>query len=110
MIRPRRSGLPPHRPELHDLSRREQGRRRRRARSQPHRPDSPPDYIILSILVPDQSIKEQYQTLVVLTNDGQVYQGIVTDKDNQRIVLKEATGALRVVPVNSIEDQKAAAP
>ena len=67
---------------------------------------SPPDYIILSILVPDQSIKEQYQTLVVLTNDGQVYQGIVTDKDNQRIVLKEATGALRVVPVSSIEDQK----
>ena len=67
---------------------------------------SPPDYIILSILVPDQSIKEQYHTLVMLTTDGQVYQGIVTDKDNQRIVLKEATGALRVVPVSSIEDQK----
>ena len=42
----------------------------------------------------------------MLTNDGQVYQGIVTDKDNQRIVLKESTGALRVVPVSSIEDQK----
>ena len=53
---------------------------------------SPPDYIINSILIPDQSIKEQYHTLVVLTTDGQVYQGIVTDKDNQRIVLKEATG------------------
>ncbi len=67
---------------------------------------SPPDYIILSILVPDQSIKEQYHTLVMLTTDGQVYQGIVTDKDNQRVVLKEATGALRVVPVSSIEEQK----
>ena len=56
---------------------------------------------------PDQSIKEQYNTLVVLTTDGQVFQGIVADKDDQRIVLKEATGATRVVPANSIEDQKA---
>jgi len=68
---------------------------------------SPADYIINSILVPDQSIKEQFHTLVVQTSDGQVFQGIVTDKDNQRIVLKDATGAPRVVPVASIEDQKA---
>ena len=67
---------------------------------------SPADYIINSILNPDQSIKEQYHTLVVLTSDGQVFQGIVTDKDDQRIVLKEATGVPRVVPVSSIEDQK----
>ena len=67
---------------------------------------SPPDYIINSILDPDQSIKEQYHTLVVQTSDGQVFQGIVTDKDDQRIVLKDATGAPRVVPVASIEDQK----
>ncbi len=67
---------------------------------------SPADYIINSILMPDQSIKEQFHTLVVLTNDGHVFQGIVTDKDNQRIVLREANGALRTVPVESIEDQK----
>jgi putative heme-binding domain-containing protein len=68
---------------------------------------SPPDYIASSILLPDQAIKEQYQTLLVLTSDGQVFQGIVADKDKDRIVLKEATGALRVVPVESIVDQKA---
>ena len=67
---------------------------------------SPADYIINSIFDPDQSIKEQYHTLVVLTSEGQVFQGIVTDKDDQRIVLKEATGTPRVVPVASIEDQK----
>ena len=67
---------------------------------------SPPDYIINSIYNPDQAIKEQYHTLVVQTSDGQVFQGIVTDKDDQRIVLKDATGAPRVVPVASIEDQK----
>ncbi len=68
---------------------------------------SPPDYIINSILIPDQSIKEQYHTLVVLTSEGQVYQGIVVDKDSQKVVLKESTGALRTVPADSIEDQKA---
>jgi putative heme-binding domain-containing protein len=67
---------------------------------------SPPDYIISSILDPDQAIKEQYHTLLVLTSDGQVVQGIVTDKDDQRIVLKDATGTPRVVPVATIEDQK----
>jgi putative heme-binding domain-containing protein len=67
---------------------------------------SPSDYIINSILNPDQAIKEQYHTLIVQTSDGQVFQGIVTDKDDQRIVLKDATGAPRVVPVASIEDQK----
>ena len=67
---------------------------------------SPPDYIIYSIMLPDQSIKEQYHTLVVITAEGQVYQGIVVDKDNRRVVLKESTGALRTVPVDSIEDQK----
>ncbi len=68
---------------------------------------SPADYIINSILNPDQSIKEQYNTLLVQTSEGQIFQGIVTDKDDQRIVLKEATGATRVVPVASVEDQKA---
>ena len=67
---------------------------------------SPADYIINSILDPDQAIKEQYHTLVVQTSEGQVFQGIVTDKDDQRIVLKDATGSPRVVPVASIEDQK----
>ena len=67
---------------------------------------SPPDYIINSILDPDQAIKEPFHTLVVLTTLGQVFQGIVADKDDQRVVLKEATGAPRVVPVATIEDQK----
>lgn len=68
---------------------------------------SPPDYIIQSILMPDQSIKEQYHTLIVQTTEGQVYQGIVTDRDDRRVILKDSTGALRTVPVASIEEQKA---
>ena len=55
------------------------------------RPDLAAD-IINSIMNPDQAIKEQYHTLLLITVEGQVFQGIVTDKDEQRIVLKEAAG------------------
>lgn len=67
---------------------------------------SPVDYLINSVLLPDQAIKEQYHTLVLLTSDGQVYQGILVDKDDRRVILKESTGALRTIPVDTIEDQK----
>ncbi|MFO0959540.1 MAG: hypothetical protein U0800_19250 [Isosphaeraceae bacterium] len=67
---------------------------------------SPVDYVINSILLPDQAIKEEYQTRVVLTDDGQILQGIVVDKDDKRILLKDATGNVKTVAVESIEDSK----
>lgn len=67
---------------------------------------SPPDYIITSIMTPEQSIKEEYQTIVVLTDDGQVFQGILVDKDENRLILKEATGQTRTVPADEIEDSR----
>ncbi len=67
---------------------------------------SPVDYVINSILLPDQAIKEQYQTRVVATNNGQIFQGIVTDKDESKIVLKQATGELKIIPTSEIEESK----
>ena len=67
---------------------------------------SPIEFVINSILMPDQAIKEQYHTLIVATADGQVFQGIVADKDEQKVVLREATGELRTVPASEIEDSK----
>ena len=50
---------------------------------------SPVDYIVNSIMVPDQAIKEVYQTQIILTTDGRIFQGIVADKDASKIVLRE---------------------
>lgn len=66
----------------------------------------PVDYVINSIMLPDQAIKEEFRTLVVLTEGGQVFQGIVADKDDKRVILKEATGDLRTVPTSEIEESK----
>lgn len=67
---------------------------------------SPVDYVIRSILLPDEAIKEQYHTLVLATADGQVFQGIVADRDESRVVLREATGDLRTVPASEIEETR----
>jgi len=67
---------------------------------------SPVDYVVNSILIPDQAIKEEYQTRMVVTDDGRVLQGIVVEEDDKRLVLKDATGEQRVVPIASIEDSK----
>jgi len=67
---------------------------------------SPVDYLINSIIVPDQAIKEEFVTKVIQTTDGRVFQGIVADKDDKRIVLRDATGELRVIPSDDIDDSK----
>ncbi len=67
---------------------------------------SPPDYIVNAVLLPDQAIKEAYETLVVQTTDGQVFQGIVVDRDENRLILKEATGEQRTIPASEIEDSR----
>ena len=67
---------------------------------------SPVDYLVNSIMLPDQAIKEEFRSIVVLTTDGQVYQGIVADKDDKRIVLREAAGTLRTIPASDVEETK----
>lgn len=67
---------------------------------------SPVDYIINSIMLPDQAIKEEFHTLIVLTAEGQVFQGVVADKDDTRVILREATGELRTIAASDIEESK----
>ena len=98
--------LPPERLELHELSLGFQGRRRRRARLERRRSDLTAGLHHQLDSQPRPGDQGAVHTLVVMTVEGQVFQGIVTDKDEQRVVLKDATGATRVVPAASIEDQK----
>jgi putative heme-binding domain-containing protein len=67
---------------------------------------SPPDYLIRSLLYPEEAVKEEYQVRTVLTLDGQIFQGIVKESGQDRLVLREATGIDRVVPTADIEDEK----
>ncbi|MGE3804802.1 MAG: hypothetical protein AB7K24_09040, partial [Gemmataceae bacterium] len=56
-------------------------------------------------LDPDQAVKEQYETVKILTADGKIYQGIVADENDARIILKDATGVRKVIPKADIEER-----
>ncbi|MEW4529668.1 hypothetical protein [Maioricimonas sp. JC845] len=66
---------------------------------------SPVDYLVTSVLDPDQAIKEAYTTKIVLTEDGEVFQGLVVDRTDERLVLKDANGKTSTIPVADIEDE-----
>jgi len=66
---------------------------------------SPVDYIVNSILNPNLAIKEQYVTRVMLTTDGGVVTGIVIDRDDTRVRVRDASGKVLTIPAADIEDE-----
>jgi putative heme-binding domain-containing protein len=66
---------------------------------------SPTDYIVNSILNPNLAAKEQYVTRRVLTTDGEIVTGIQVDRDDQKLRLRDATGKIIAIPVDTIEQE-----
>jgi putative heme-binding domain-containing protein len=66
---------------------------------------SPIDYLLHSISDPDQQIKEAYITRVVVTDEGQVLQGVVANRTDDTLVLRDAAGNLVSIPNDSIEEE-----
>ncbi len=65
---------------------------------------SPPDYLLKSVLLPDEAVKEAYLTHIVVTDEGKIYQGMIVDRNDERIIVKEANGEARSIPTASIDD------
>lgn len=51
---------------------------------------SPPDYIVDSFLRPSKVIKEFYDSIMVVTDEGLVINGILVVQDDTKVVLKDA--------------------
>jgi len=66
---------------------------------------SPPEYVVASILNPDASIKEAYVTRNVITESGEVHTGILVDRDDLRVRLRDATGKTITIPTADIEEE-----
>jgi hypothetical protein len=54
---------------------------------------------------PDSQIKEAYVSKVVLTTDGQTLQGIVADRTQDKLVLKDADGRRHEIPLADIDEE-----
>ena len=66
---------------------------------------SPPEYVVASILNPDASIKEAYVTRSIITDSGEVHTGILVDRDDLRVRLRDATGKVITIPTADIEEE-----
>jgi putative heme-binding domain-containing protein len=66
---------------------------------------SPGEYLISSVLDPDQAIKEAFTTKLIATVDGKVLQGIIASRTADSLVLKDATGKLIAIPLADIDEE-----
>jgi putative heme-binding domain-containing protein len=66
---------------------------------------SPMDYIVQSILDPNASVKEEYLPKTIITSNGLVINGIVVERSNQHVTLKDATGKRVKIAAAEIEEE-----
>ena len=67
---------------------------------------SPVDYVINSILNPNLAVKEQYVITVFLLEDGKVLNGVVVDRDDNRVLIRDSQGKTVTVATADIEAEK----
>lgn len=66
---------------------------------------APPEYILRSLIEPDDKLKEGFSTVRVLTVDGQVVQGIPAGDDETTMQLRIADGTVVSIPRDDIEEE-----
>ncbi|MCA8995995.1 MAG: HEAT repeat domain-containing protein, partial [Planctomycetaceae bacterium] len=67
---------------------------------------APPDYIVESLLDPNAKVKEGYHTVIVATDEGQVFSGIKLRETDTALILRDAEDREISVPLDSIDQQK----
>jgi putative heme-binding domain-containing protein len=67
---------------------------------------SQPDYILESLLDPNAKLKEGFTTLTVLTDEGEILNGIVLGRNDQFVRLRLADGKEVQVDSEAIEQEK----
>ncbi|HUP79670.1 MAG TPA: hypothetical protein VM260_14050 [Pirellula sp.] len=67
---------------------------------------SPIDYVINAILNPNLAVKEQYVITVFLLEDGRVLNGVVVDRDDNRVLIRDSQGKTITIATVDIEAEK----
>jgi putative heme-binding domain-containing protein len=62
------------------------------------------EQLVVSVFDPSLVIGEAYQSVTVVTADGRALSGLVTERSDQRIVLKVQGGKTEIVPADEIEE------
>ncbi len=63
-------------------------------------------YLLQSIVEPDAKIAENFETIVLLTEDGQVISGILRKEDDEKIELIDADNKTRTIETDEVVSRK----
>lgn len=66
---------------------------------------SPVDYLVNSILNPNLAVKEQFVTKLFVTASGQILTGVVVDRDDNRVLMRDAQGKTVTIPTADIDSE-----
>ncbi|MFT4588466.1 MAG: putative heme-binding domain-containing protein [Limisphaerales bacterium] len=67
---------------------------------------APIDYLVESLLKPNDKIKEGYHSITVETKDGEEYSGIIVRETKQELVLRDAGNQENSIPKNNIQQRR----
>jgi putative heme-binding domain-containing protein len=62
------------------------------------------DNMLLNVVNPSAEIREGFETLLVMTDDGRTASGFLVDRDNQLLVLRGSDGQNVTIPLARIEE------
>ncbi|MCA9218151.1 MAG: HEAT repeat domain-containing protein, partial [Planctomycetales bacterium] len=63
------------------------------------------DYILESLVEPNKKIKENYHSLIIVDQDGQVFTGIKIRETNDSLLLRTAENQILNIPLKSIDER-----
>lgn len=66
---------------------------------------SPVDYVLNSILNPNLAVKEQYVTRIFALVNGKVLTGVVIDRDDVRVNIRDGNGNTVKIPTADIDEE-----
>jgi len=69
--------------------------------------DRPIEQIVVSVVDPNRAVEPRWESTVVVTDDGEVIEGIVAESGQDAIVIVRAGGERRTVPRQQIETLRA---
>jgi putative heme-binding domain-containing protein len=67
---------------------------------------APIDYLLESLIDPNSKIKENYHSIVVVTDDGRITSGIRLRETPSALILRDAENQIQEIPLASIDQQQ----
>jgi quinoprotein glucose dehydrogenase len=64
------------------------------------------EYLLAAIAVPNRDIAENFETLMVITDDGRIHSGILREETDEEIVLMTPEGTLDRIDAASVEGRR----